>query len=74
MGLHLLNSLNRRLNGTVIMGSNSQALIKATKNQSLHAGHYILDEIHNAAEDLQAKQDGLLNQEEWAQVTRKGEA
>src|ERR1700691_5832307 len=74
MGLHLLNSLNRRLNGAVIMGSDSQALIKATENQSPHAGHYILDEIHNAAEKLQAKQDGLLNHEEWAQLTRKGEA
>src|ERR1700734_1731428 len=39
MGLHLLNSLNRRLNGAVIMGSDSQALIKATKNWSPHAGH-----------------------------------
>jgi len=74
MGLHLLNSLNRRLNGMVIMELDSQALIKATENQCLHAGHYILDEIHNAAEKLQAKQDGLLNREDWAQVTRKGEA
>ena len=61
MGLHLSNSLNRRLNGMVIIRSDSQALIKATENQSPHAGHYILDEIHNAAEKLQAKQDGLLN-------------
>jgi hypothetical protein len=43
MGLHLLNSLNRRLNGVVIMGLDSQALIKATENQCLHADHYILD-------------------------------
>ena len=68
MGLHLLNSLK------VIMGSDSQALIKATENQCLHAGHYILDEIHNTAKKLQAKQDGLFNREEWAQVTREGEA
>src|SRR6202044_4097528 len=74
MGLHLLNSLNRRLNGMVIMREDSQALIKATENRSPHAGHYILDEIHNAAEKLQAKQDGLLNHEEWAQLTRKGKA
>ena len=64
MGLHLLNSLNRRLNGMVIMRSASQALIKATENQSPHGGHYILDEIHNTAEKLQAKQDGLLNHKE----------
>jgi hypothetical protein len=64
MGLHLLIGLNRRLNDVVIMGSDSQALIKATENQRLHAGHYILDEIHNAAEKLQAKQDGLFNREE----------
>src|ERR1700677_2272967 len=74
MGLHLLNSLNRRLNGGVIMGSDSQALIKATKNQCLHAGHYILDEIYNTAEKLQTKQDRLFNWEEWAQATREWEA
>ena len=31
MGLHLLNSLNRRLNGAVIMGSDSQALTRPPK-------------------------------------------
>src|SRR6202050_376965 len=55
-------------------GSDRQALIKATENQCLYAGHYILDEIHNAAEKLQAKQDGLFNWEEQAQLTREGEA
>jgi len=74
MGLHLLNGLNRKLTDVVILGTDSQALIKATENQRPHAGHFILDEIHNAAEKLQAKQDGLFNREERAQATRAGEA
>ena len=72
MGLHLLIGLNRKLNDMVIMGSDSQALIKAIKNQRPHTGHYILDEIHNAAEKLQAKQDRLFNRGEQAQAAREG--
>jgi ribonuclease HI len=71
MGLHLLANLNRKLNGAVIMGSDSQALIRATENQRPHAGHYILDEIHNAAEKLHSKQDGLLNRQERLQLVRE---
>jgi len=33
MGLHVLIGLNRKLNNVVIMGSDSQALIKVTENQ-----------------------------------------
>ena len=43
------------------MGTDSQAVIKAQKNQSSHLGQYLLDAIHHAAEGLQAKQDGLIN-------------
>jgi ribonuclease HI len=73
MGLHMLIGLNRRLNDAVIIGSDSQALIKATENQCPHVGHHILDEIHNAAEKLHAKQDRLFNHEEHAQAVREGE-
>jgi ribonuclease HI len=73
MGLHLLNRLNRKLTGAVVLGMDSQALIKATENQHPHAGHYILDEIHNSAEKLHAKQDGLYNREERMQATRAGQ-
>jgi hypothetical protein len=73
MGLHLLTNLNRKINSAVIMGSDSQALIRATENQCPHAGHYILDEIHDAAEKLHAKQDGLYNRQERLQAVREGE-
>jgi ribonuclease HI len=73
MGLHMLIGLNRKLNDAVIIGSDSQALIKATENQHPHMGHHILDEIHNAAEKLHAKQDKLFNREEHAQAVREGE-
>ena len=55
MGLHLLNGLSRH--PTV----DSQAVIKALKSQSSHPGQYLLDAIHSAAEGLNAKQDGLIN-------------
>jgi ribonuclease HI len=66
MGLHLLNGLNRQLTQTTVMGTDSQAVIRALGNQKLHAGQYILDAIHNAAEQLQAKQDRLINREDRA--------
>ena len=74
MGLHLLTSLGSIITSVVILGTDSQALIKATENQCPHAGHYILDKIHNTAEKLHLKQDGLINKQERMQVTRKGRA
>ena len=66
MGMHLLTSLSCKFTGAVILGMDSQALIKATENQRPHAGHYILDRIHNAAEKIHVKQDGLaIRQERW---------
>ena len=61
MGLHLLNGLSRRLTHPTVMGTDSQAVIKALKNQSSHPGQYLLNTIHRAAEGLHAKQDGLIN-------------
>jgi ribonuclease HI len=66
MGLHPLNGLNRQLTQTTVMGTGSQAVIRALSNQNLHAGQYILDVIHNAAEQLNAKQDRLINREDRA--------
>lgn len=61
MGLHLLNGLSRRLTHPTVMGTDSQAVIKALKNQSSHPGQYLLDAIHRAAEGLHTKQDGLID-------------
>ena len=56
------------------IGSDSQALVKALDNQRPHAGHYILDKIHDTAECLHAKQDGLINQEEKEAVIQAGDS
>jgi ribonuclease HI len=64
MGLHLLKGLNRQLNHPAVLGTDSQALIKALDNQRSHAGQYILDNIHLFAEQLHAKQDALINHED----------
>ena len=74
MGLHLLTSLGNKVGDMVIMGTDSQALIKATKNQCPHTEHYILDDIHDAAERLHATQDAPINRQEHLQVIREGRA
>ena len=61
MGLHLLNGLNRQLTHPTILGTDSQAVIKALGNQQSQPGHYILDAIHHSAERLHTKQDSLIN-------------
>jgi hypothetical protein len=50
MGLHLLTSLSRQLTAPTILGSDSQAAIRALRNQSAHSGQYLLNAIHLAAE------------------------
>lgn len=72
MGLHLLTSLGSKISGMAILGTDSQALVRATKNQHPHAGHYILDEIHSAAEKLHTTQDGLTNRQERLQRIQEG--
>jgi hypothetical protein len=61
MGLHLLNRLSHHLSHTTVLGTDNQAVIKALENQNSHAGQYILDAIHKLAEQLNAKQDCLIN-------------
>ena len=72
MGLHLLNGLNHQLTQTTVMGTDSQAVIRALGNRKSHAGQYILDAIHNAAEQLHAKQDRLINREDRAWEIENG--
>ena len=68
MGLHLLNGLSRQLTHPTILGTDSQAVIKALQNQLSHSGQYLLDAIHKSAEHLHAKQDGLINSNERRQA------
>ena len=81
MGLHLLSGLSRQLTQPTILGTDSQAVIKSLNNQLAHSGQYLLDAIHQAAERLHEKQDGLINRLERLQTieaaingreTRKG--
>jgi hypothetical protein len=68
LGLHLLKGLSHQLTHATVLGTNNQAVIKALGNQTPHAGQYILDAIHKAAEELNAKQDHLINNEERARA------
>ena len=68
MGLHLLNGVSRRLIHPTILGTDSQAVIKALQNQCSHSGQYLLDTIHKSAEHLHMKQDGLINSDEKRQA------
>ena len=73
MGLHMLNNVSLQLHGTVLLGSDSQALSRALGNQSAHPGQYLIDEIHTMAEHLQVKQDGIINAAEKRASVRSGE-
>ena len=73
LGLHLLHGLTQQLTHSVILGTDSQAVIKALNNQLSHSGHYLLDAIHLAAERLHAKQDGIINCEERVQAINAGD-
>jgi hypothetical protein len=72
MALHLLKTRNKHIVKPLSISSNSQALIKALGNQRPHAGHYILDKVHDLAEDLHTKQDGLLNRVERLEALAEG--
>lgn len=71
MGLHLLQ-VNHQLTHPNILGSDSQAAIRALCNQSMHLRQYILDAIYQAAECLHVKQDMLINRAECQQIMDTG--
>ena len=73
MGLHMLKSLNAQLHGTVLLELDSQALSRVLENQLSHPGQYLVDKVHTCAEQLQAKQDGLLNAAEKRASLLNGE-
>jgi ribonuclease HI len=74
MGLHLLTGLSRQLTAPTILGSDSQAPIRALGNQSAHSGQYLLNAIHLAAERLHSKQDGLINRAERQWLLEAGKS
>ena len=73
LGLHLLHGLTWQLTHPTILGTDSQAVIRALGNQRSHSGHYLLDAIHHAAERLHAKQDRIINRFERTQAQTAGE-
>lgn len=73
MGLHLLTELNRELDQTCLIGSDSQATIRALNNQRNHPGQYLHDEVHNSAERLHQKQDSIIREISRNRARRRGE-
>jgi ribonuclease HI len=73
LSLHLLTNLKRQLRNRTILGTDSQAAIKALDNQRPHAAHYLLDHVHSMAEKLHAKQDRLLNVAARRDARNRGE-
>ena len=55
-----------------MLGTDSQAVAKALKNQCLQPGHYLLDTIHHTAKHPHAKQDSLINSNEHHQALDEG--
>ena len=74
MGLHLLSSLNSRFTHPTILGSDSQAVIRALDNQQTHPSQYIIDNIHQSAESLHRKQDRIINHTDRISAITDGKA
>ena len=72
LSFHLLHNLKRQLLNPSVLGTDSQALLKALDNQRSHAGHYLLDHVHKAAEALQLQQDNLRNVAARREARRQG--
>ena len=72
MGLHLLSSLNSRFTHPTILGSDSQVVIRALDNQQVHPSQYIIDSIHQWAENLHRKQDGIINHTDGESAIAEG--
>ena len=70
MGVHLLHGLSQQLTHLTVLSSDSQAAIRALGNQGSYSGQYA---IHQAAERLHAKQDGIINKDERLQSINAGE-
>jgi ribonuclease HI len=62
LAFHLLSSLRFKLRSYTVIGIDNQAAILALGNQKPHPAHYLLDLIHDAAENLQLFQSSLRNQ------------
>lgn len=73
IGLHLLIDFPRRLRGPVIIGCDSQAVIKRLANQKSHSGSHLLNTIHDLEERLHEKQYGIISSAERAVTSRNGE-
>jgi ribonuclease HI len=61
LSFHLLCNHKRQLLNPVVLGTDSQATLKALDNQCPHASHHLLDWVHNTAKALQVQQDSLRN-------------
>ncbi|KNZ76855.1 hypothetical protein J132_07041, partial [Termitomyces sp. J132] len=72
LALHMLILLTRNLPARAVIGSDSQAMIRATNNQRPHPSHYLLDHVHDAAELLHKKQDRLIRTVERQRASRRG--
>ena len=60
LAFHLLTLLACQLTtSSVVIGLDNQARIKSPNNQKAKPAHYLLDQIHMAAECLHARQDYL---------------
>ena len=72
LSLHLLLNLKCRLRDPIVLGTDSQATLRALNNQRSHTGHHLLDRIHDAAEALQVQQDSLHNSAARREARRQG--
>ena len=72
LALFLLASLSCQLLGSIVIGLDNQASIRALANQESKPAQYLLNNIHTAVENLQAKQDKMQNARKFRDAHREG--
>ena len=72
LAFHLLSSLTCALRYSTSIGLDNQASIKAISNQKPKPAQYLMDQVHNAAELLQIRQDRIQRKNEFKSAKRNG--
>ena len=70
--IHLLFKFTYQITRKTIIRLDNQAAIQALTNQSAKPSHYLLNQIHSAAEKLHDKQDKLQNASDFHKAKQNG--
>jgi ribonuclease HI len=65
-------SLKKAFQQPVVLGTDSQASIKALDNQKPHPAHYLIDRVHNATKKLHTVQHRIKKRKAYKRALQHG--